>query len=95
MPLTETTIMDQKKEFILLWSSKYYTFTALCKHYGISRTTGYKYVKKYQTYGMEGLEPQSRAPHHTLNKSPKKLKRRLSNYGENTIPGAQRSFNGS
>jgi transposase InsO family protein len=77
MPLTEMTIMDQKKEFILLWSSRRYTFTALCQHYGISRTTGYKYVKKFQTYGMEGFEPQSRAPHHTPNKISEEIEKKI------------------
>ncbi len=77
MPLMEKTIMDQKKEFILLWSSKRYTFTGLCQDFKISRTTGYKYVKRFQTSGMEGLEPQSRAPHHSPNKVPEEIVKRI------------------
>ncbi|MCP4764308.1 MAG: helix-turn-helix domain-containing protein, partial [archaeon] len=63
MPLMERTIMEQKKEFVLLWKSGSYTFSGLCKEFNISRTTGYRYVERFKKYGMDGLEPQSKAPH--------------------------------
>jgi len=77
MPLMEMTIMDQKKEFILLWKSNKYTFTCLCDHFGISRSTGYKYVKRFEESGMDGLEPRSRAPHHTPSKIPEEIEKRI------------------
>lgn len=77
MPLKEITIMNQKKEFVLHWCSKSYTFTSLCQDFGISRTTGYKYIQKYKQYGMAGLEPQSRAPHHTPRKTPGEIEKRI------------------
>ncbi len=38
----------------------------LCREHGISRKTFYKWRARYQTHGLEGLEPRSRRP----NRSP-------------------------
>ena len=35
----------------------------LCRFYGVSRVTGYKWVDRYETGGLEALRDQSRAPH--------------------------------
>ena len=36
--------------------------TDLCDEFGISRTTGYKYLERYEKTGLDGLKDQSRAP---------------------------------
>lgn len=36
--------------------------TELCASYGISRKTGYKWLKRFELEGLEGLKDQSRAP---------------------------------
>ena len=80
MPLMEMTIMDQKVHFILLWRANIYSFTDLCKEFGISRGTGYRYVHKYQEGGMVSLEPQSRAPHNRPNKTPEEIENKILEY---------------
>jgi len=35
----------------------------LCRYYGVARTTGYKWVERYETGGLDGLRDVSRAPH--------------------------------
>jgi putative transposase len=35
---------------------------ALCREFGVSRTTGHKWVKRFETKGYEGLEEDSRRP---------------------------------
>lgn len=35
----------------------------LCRFYGVTRVTGYKWVERYESGGLEGLRDQSRAPH--------------------------------
>jgi transposase InsO family protein len=35
----------------------------LCRFYGVTRATGYKWVGRYESGGLEGLRDQSRAPH--------------------------------
>ena len=38
-------------------------FAELCREYGISRKTGYKWRKRYESGGVTSLADQSRAPH--------------------------------
>ena len=55
--------MEERKEFIEEWKQSVDGFAELCRKYGISRQTGYKWVKRFQTEGEAGLEEHSRAPH--------------------------------
>lgn len=55
--------MDQKKEFVRDYLASIYTMTELCKRYGISRKTGYKWLKRYNESGEGGLHELSRRPH--------------------------------
>jgi len=53
--------MSQKKEFVLKsFGSK--NFRVLCKEYGISTKTGYKWRKRFMDHGWGGLEEWSRRP---------------------------------
>ena len=55
--------MEQRILFIADYlKHSYPDFSALCLRYDISRKTGYKWVKRYQTFGEEGLHEQSRKP---------------------------------
>ncbi len=56
MPWKETTVMEQKLEFINEWRSGNFNFSQLCREFGISRPTGYKYIKRYKDLGIEGLK---------------------------------------
>jgi transposase InsO family protein len=40
------------------------SFAELCRHYRVSRETGYKWVGRYAGEGIDGLKDRSRAPHH-------------------------------
>jgi transposase InsO family protein len=55
--------MDEKILFIADHLRETGSFVQLCERYGISRKTGYKWVERYQTEGIEGLEERSRRPH--------------------------------
>ena len=80
MPLMEMTIMDQKVHFILLLCANIYSITDLCKEFGVSRGTGYRYVRKYQEGGMIALELQSRAPHNRSNKTLREIEEKILEY---------------
>lgn len=41
------------------------SIAALCREFKISRTTGHKWFKRFETHGYEGLEEQSRRPKST------------------------------
>lgn len=56
-------VEQQRLQFVLAYLHGEASMTALCKHYGISRKTGYKWVERYQNQGEQGLKDLSRAPH--------------------------------
>jgi transposase InsO family protein len=53
--------MGQKIEFVER-AAKGEPVAALCREFGISRTTGHKWAKRYAERGYEGLEEESRRP---------------------------------
>jgi transposase InsO family protein len=55
--------MDQKVLFIADHLRGLYNHTELCKRYGISRKTGYKWLGRYHQYQLDGFEERSRRPH--------------------------------
>ncbi len=61
MPWKEVNLMDSRVRFImrLLDGEK---MTDICREYGISRKTGYKFLERYEKFGFEGLQNQSRRP---------------------------------
>ena len=67
MPWKETCAMNERVKFIGLHSQEEWTMTELCRHFDISPKTGYKIVKRFERYGLSGLEDRSRAPHHHPN----------------------------
>ena len=63
MPWRDTTAGVEQERFILEWVKGGNTFSGLCRAFGISRKTGYKRVRRYQMWGLDGLGDLSRAPH--------------------------------
>ena len=63
MPWLETNPMDQRLQFISDHRLGLYSMTELCARYGISRTTGYLCLDRFEQHGRAGLAPRSRAPH--------------------------------
>ena len=61
MPWKETQIMNQRTEFAIRSLSED-NFSDLCREYGISRKTGYKWKERYHAQGAEGLADESRRP---------------------------------
>lgn len=62
IPWQEVKPMDQKVLFLADWLRKIASFTELCERYGVSRKTGYKWIKRYEDSGFDGLYEQSRRP---------------------------------
>ena len=58
----ETCVMDQKIAFISAVLRDEAPMSALCSDFGISRNTGYKWLRRYRSEGPPGLEERSRAP---------------------------------
>jgi transposase InsO family protein len=62
MPWKERQKMDQKIEFAMK-SVGCSNFGELCRSYGISRKTGYKWRERFVAHGLEGMAEESRRPH--------------------------------
>jgi transposase InsO family protein len=53
--------MEERFKFIQEYQNDEESFAELCRRYGVSRKTGYKWVERYEVEGPEGLQDQSRA----------------------------------
>ena len=63
MPWREKSPMVLRQEFVLARLRGDRPMAALCEEFGVSRKTGYKWLKRYQAEGTKGLADHSRAPH--------------------------------
>lgn len=63
MPWKELCTMGVREQFVLKALEPGCNFAALCREYGVSRKTGYKWMKRYEERGLAGLEDASRRPH--------------------------------
>ena len=68
MPWTEVHKVDLRRELIYRYLNKE-KVTDLCREYGISRKTAYKFIHRFQACGLDGLKDQSRRPHHLASKT--------------------------
>jgi transposase InsO family protein len=63
MPWRTESVMDQRVEFVLRAAQGEETMTELCRDYGISRPTGYLWLRRYEAAGsVTGLAEHSRQP---------------------------------
>ena len=69
MSWEQTSAMDQRVKFIADCLSGRYSKSELCRAYGISRPTAYKWIKRYHESKAKGFEELSRAPQHHPNQT--------------------------
>jgi putative transposase len=62
VPWKETCPMDQRVSFIAAVNTFDGSFRALCRAFGISARTGYKWVARYEQFGPAGLEDRPPIP---------------------------------
>jgi len=63
MPWKETRTVDQRLQFLSSYQKEEMSVTDLCHEYGISRPTAYKWIKRYDEVGPEGLLHLARTQH--------------------------------
>lgn len=73
MPWKETCTMEERIKFVVEVERADDSIAKLCKVYGISRKTGYKWLNRWQTEGFAGLEERSREPHNHPNQIPEEI----------------------
>jgi transposase InsO family protein len=64
MPWKESKALDERKRFIEELLKGEEDVAELCRQYGITRQTAYKWAKRYMEEGEQGLVERSRIPHH-------------------------------
>lgn len=73
MPWKEETTMSQRAAFIEQAKAEGANISALCRAFGISRKTAYKWLKRYREGGENGLTDRSRRPR----RSPKQTEAKI------------------
>lgn len=63
MPWLETEPVTERKRFVLEAQGGLFSHAELCRRHGVSRKTGYKWLKRYEAEGPEGLVDRSHRPH--------------------------------
>ena len=69
--------MEERFRFVEEWKSGEWSMSELCRFYGVTRVTGYKWVQRYELGGLEGLRDLSRAPHQHPNAVSAELEERI------------------
>ena len=62
MPFREVCRMETRLEFVMLASVEGANVRQLCRRFGVSPTTGYKWLERYRLEGNAGLSERSRRP---------------------------------
>jgi len=62
MPFRGVSAMDRKREFVTFAAAEGANIRELCRRFGVSPTTGYKWLHRRQREGLAGLEERSRRP---------------------------------
>ena len=60
----ETCAMEERMRLVIAFEDQEEAFAVLCRQFGVSRKTGYKWLERYRDGGVEGLADRSRAPVH-------------------------------
>src|SRR4051794_13840510 len=63
MPWKKSSVVSERERFALLALKKQRKFAQLCRDFGISRETGYKWCGRHREQGRRGLQDRPRAPH--------------------------------
>lgn len=75
MAWKEVLKMEEICRFVIMADRKEKPFKWLCEEFGVSRKTGYKWLGRYQQYGIKGVQELSRRPYNIPWKTPKKIEK--------------------
>lgn len=77
MPWQEVCTMSLRLEFVTLAMQEEANVRDLCRRFGISPKTGYKWLERYCEAGSEGLKDRSRRPRHTPRRTSQALEQQV------------------
>ena len=74
MSWKESGPVSERMKFITLLQSGQRSMSSLCREFGISRKTGYKFAERFESEGVDGLKDRSRAPHVHARETPQEIR---------------------
>ena len=77
MPWEVETLVSKRAEFVMMAQQPGVVFSRWCEQNHISRKTGYKWMARYAAEGLEGLQDESRRPHHSPTQTAPEVERRV------------------
>lgn len=77
MSWKETDPASERRRFVEMYLKRRYDTAALCAIFGVSRKTGYKYIRRFEQGGLEGLKDRSTAAKSHPNQTEQKVVDRL------------------
>jgi len=76
MPWRKMSVMDQRREFVMLAKQEGANRRELCRRFGISAQTGYKWIERYEA-GDTTLADRPRRPHHSPERTAASVEQRI------------------
>lgn len=73
MTWKETSVLKLRTQFIKLYQTKIMSISDLCREFGISRPTAYKFIRRFEQLGEDGLIDLPRRPNSHPNATPKDI----------------------
>ena len=73
MPWNRPNPMEERIRFVMEATSDVFQMSELCQRYGVSRKTGYKWLRRYRQEGLAGLQDRSRASRHCPHRTPQAI----------------------
>jgi len=77
LPWNEVSKLESRMLFISAVKSNKSSFSAVCGEFGISRKTGYKWLKRFNKKGQAGLADRSRRPHNIKYSTSPEIEKKL------------------
>jgi transposase InsO family protein len=70
-------VVEERARFVLEYESGEFNLAELCRHYGIARKTGYKWVERFAEDKLAGLQDLRRAPRRHPNQTPREMEEQV------------------
>lgn len=77
MPWRETSVESERYEFVRAARSGALSIREACRRFGVSPTTGYLWLGRWDGHDLEGLKDRSRAPHRSPKQTPAAMEARI------------------
>ncbi len=75
MPWKESSKMEERIRFAVAVRREGLNVAEACRRFGVSRQTGYKWLRRFDEEGVEGMGDRSRPPHNIPHKTPEHIEK--------------------